>query len=320
MFNICIIYSPGSYGTLIEWCLNYFSNKEFSDNLPFCELGSSHYFDGNHLGGFPELKQFIINSDTDDKNKIVRFHIINYVSDDLIGYTNYVSEHFRKIIWLHPTYKSILWNLHNRFSKIVWNKTYSHKKNYKEDSPKLFKRWLISCLSDGSGEDNLLENIKRFTKNSIIDLENWQLREFLSLYIYKEHLSQTGLDIVDELKHKYPFIKFVPIDSLRDNFQNTIYDIFNYCDLGLINEEKLDMVYQHWIQTQFYKNSDVIVDEIVESIVNNTALDWKDKNLTILDEAFIQMKLRNIGYEIKCFNLNQFPTDSNKLKLLLYAT
>lgn len=59
MFNICIVYSAGSYGTFVEWCLNYFSNPFFPQDLPFLTQGNSHKFAGNHLSIIEGVKAFV---------------------------------------------------------------------------------------------------------------------------------------------------------------------------------------------------------------------------------------------------------------------
>ena len=50
----------------------------------------------------------------------------------------------------------------------------------------------------------------------------------------------------------------------------------------------------------------------------NTNKDTVNPCLSIIDESYIQYRLRIHGYEIRCFGLNNFPKTSNKLRLLLY--
>jgi len=57
------------------------------------------------------------------------------------------------------------------------------------------------------------------------------------------------------------------------------------------------------------------LDKICESIINNIDYSWTD--LTLVDEAEIQKQLRKRGYELRCFELNTFPIDSQSLNKLL---
>lgn len=42
--------------------------------------------------------------------------------------------------------------------------------------------------------------------------------------------------------------------------------------------------------------------------------------VSIFDEAYVQYALRKQGYEIQCYNLDQFPTSSNQLAKIIYET
>jgi|694.fasta_scaffold112135_3 hypothetical protein len=57
------------------------------------------------------------------------------------------------------------------------------------------------------------------------------------------------------------------------------------------------------------------LEKICSAIIKNENYSWKNLNLS--DEAEIQAHLRYLGYEIKCFKLNQFPTDSFSFNELL---
>jgi fatty-acid desaturase len=63
--------------------------------------------------------------------------------------------------------------------------------------------------------------------------------------------------------------------------------------------------------------SNTQINEICESIIKNTDFSWADLNLNISDEAKIQKQLRKYGYELKCFELDIFPTDSQSMNKLL---
>lgn len=295
MFNTSIIFNAGSYGTFIEWCINYFSNPEFPQEYPFNENGNSHKFCGNHLLNINGVKEYV-NNPNSDKNLIVRFHPKTYENESIIENLEYIESRFKNIIFIYSNFDTLLWNINNKFSK-VWD-----------------EGWLEHNHLE------ILENLKKWN-NAIhpSKMQTWEKREFLSLYIYKQHLSEVELELLIEIIPKYNNLLFVDITDLRDNFKETLIKILDYCKLNIINFDKIDEVYNKWIEKQYHKNKDELIKKIVYSILNNIDMNWGNENLTIIDESFIQMELRNNGYEIKCFNLNEFPTSTKDLKPLLYA-
>jgi hypothetical protein len=295
MFNICVAFNCGSYGTFIEWCLNYFSNKDFPQKLPFINNGSSHNYAGNQLVTFDNLKAFVENP-TSDRNSIVRFHPKVFEDERIIDNMRFVAEHFNKVIFLHPTKNSMIWNINNKFDK-----------NFDED-------WLLF------NKEQILENLSHWEVSSLDGIEIWKLREFLSLYIYDQHIAESGLNLLNDLKTEFKNILFVPLEDLRDKFKQTINTLFDYSELNLINQDKIEVIFDNWINCQYHKNKDNLVNKITTAIVDNVDLSWSNENLSIIDESFIQMKLYNKGIKIKCFNLNKFPTSTNELKPFLYAS
>jgi hypothetical protein len=63
---------------------------------------------------------------------------------------------------------------------------------------------------------------------------------------------------------------------------------------------------------------DAIVNDIVNSVIDNTIMHWEHLNLTLVDESWIQMILRDShGLDLQCYNLNAFPKNTSDLKKLL---
>jgi hypothetical protein len=72
------------------------------------------------------------------------------------------------------------------------------------------------------------------------------------------------------------------------------------------------------LQLQTHTNQDQLCKNIVDSVVNNIEFDWSNQTLPLASEAYVQWQLRNLGYEIRCHELDKFPTNSVHLKELLY--
>ena len=56
-----------------------------------------------------------------------------------------------------------------------------------------------------------------------------------------------------------------------------------------------------------------LVDLIVKHTIKKIPYTWSTEKLTIIGEAKIQYLLRSKGYDLKCFDLNVFPTSSTEL-------
>ena len=286
MKNICILYSGGSYGTFIEWCLNYFSGT--AEALLFNENGSSHKFRGNQLIDFSGCVDYVNSA---DDFSIVRFHPKVLKDENLLDNLRFVNSHFKKVIYLSPTKDSFAWSLNNKFEK-VWEEGWiKHNK---------------ALLEKDIGEYSPTIPLEYMTR--------WELREFLSLYLYQQHLLETELEKTPTVQKEFTNFQFITLDNLRDNFKNTIISLLDYCQLDIVNLDKIEEVYQSWISYQYHYFKDRILNDIIESILNNTYYDWEEKKLTLIDETLVQYHLRQHNIEIKCYNLNSFPTNTDNLR------
>lgn len=68
---------------------------------------------------------------------------------------------------------------------------------------------------------------------------------------------------------------------------------------------------------QCHMNKDLLCNQIVESIITNEYFDWSATALTFIDEAMIQKLLRDAGVQLRCYNLNIFPTNTKDFLPLL---
>ena len=72
-------------------------------------------------------------------------------------------------------------------------------------------------------------------------------------------------------------------------------------------------LHQQNIRNQQYRNQDQIAQHILNSVVNDTDYVWNDTDITLYTEAYIQRRLQQLGYMLKCNELNVFPTSTNEL-------
>jgi hypothetical protein len=293
MKNICILFNGGSYGTFLEWCLNYFSDLNFNDPLSFNSNGNSHKFSGNHKLNFLGAVNYINSS---EDLPIIRFHPKTMQDEDLVDNLKFINKKFRKIVYLIPTKNTMAWNINNKFEKI-WD-----------------EGWLKHC------EIEFANCLAGWSKEKIEQMKIWELREFLSLYFYTQHLAESELEKMQDIQKEFTKFQFITIDSLRDNFKNTIITLLEYCKLTPTRLNKVEEIYQEWISLQCNCYKDSLINNIVDSVLNDNLYDWSDSKLTLVDEALIQFYLRQHSIEIKCYNLDTFPTNTTILKNYLDYT
>lgn len=100
--------------------------------------------------------------------------------------------------------------------------------------------------------------------------------------------------------HKYIGAHLLSIDNWR-----------KYLDSDNFSE-----IYEQWLAIQKHKDTDKIVQSIVNSTVNGIDYAWAPLN--IVNEAVVQMQLRDLhSLDLKCYNLDVFPTNTKDLKELL---
>lgn len=287
--TIPILYSGGSYGTFVEWCLNYFSGRSPSKLLPFNKNGNSHLFSGNYLNGITGWREYIA---SDKKYQFVRFHPKLSSKESVIVNLTEVANSSKKVIFLHMPDDLILLGINNKFEKIF-------SEGWLEHNKEMFK-------------DNLL----KWSSKNLSEMAIWEIREFLSFYIISQHKSESEIDDITSIN--LPNVLIISVKDLINDFESTIKKIFHYCDLPIV-ETNFQDIYNSWISLQKHKDKDVIVSKIVQSVLENEQYDWKHHQLTIADEAVVQYRLRDLhNLELKCYNLNYFPTNTLTLKELLF--
>jgi len=286
--TIPIIFQGGAYGTFVEWCLNYFSGEDVVEN-PFNLNGNSHRFRGNHLLHIDGWRNYLT---ANENFKFVRFHPKVKETESIIETIEETLLHAPKVIVLYHDDTLTLLGINNKFDKI-WKEGYL-KHN----------------------EDDLNNHYRNWNKSSREHMDIWEIREFLSMYIFKQHAAEFENNLIEKYENKN--IKKINIKNLFFNFENTIKDLLLWSDLALVKDNFRE-IHDIWTSKQEHKNKDVIAKKIIESILEEKYYDWSNYNLSIIDEAFVQMTLRDLHkLDLRCYNLNVFPTNTKDLKDLLF--
>jgi len=291
MKNVCIVFSGGSYGTFIEWCLNYFGDPTFPIDAPFTKLGNAHNFKGNHLLTIDNCIEY---TKSTNSYPFVRFHPKTNKDEKILDHLKFVSQHFKKTIYISPTAETFAWSLNNKLEKI-WGVHGWMKEN----------------------KDIIHNNINHWGNFTLAEeMETWQFREFLSFFIYDQHLDETEMSLTPMITNYINNIHIITLDNLKQNFKQTILDLLDYCQIVPVRIKTLNHVHSVWLDKQYHIAKDDIISKIISSLSNNEFYSWYGLNLTVTDEALVQYFLRQQGIELRCYNLNTFPTNTDDLKKL----
>ena len=286
--TIPIVFTAGMYGTFLHWALSYFSGLTDLTS-PHTNSGNSHRFRGPHLETIQRWREYVNNPH--QYSKLVRLHPRMSAEDFPKKNINEMLEYASKAIVIYNTDDYQLLLLNNKFEKI----------------------WAHGILKER--ESTLVDTMAKWNKIKLDDMEAWEIREMLShgtcTNIYEESRGDGLITFDDPRAYK------LNIHDLINDFKNRIIEILNYCELPLVRDN-FDEVYQDWVMHQKHLKKDQIVKTIIDSVVNNYEYNWGGQNLTLVDESFVQMELRDLHkLDLLCYNLNVFPTNTTDLKKLL---
>lgn len=142
----------------------------------------------------------------------------------------------------------------------------------------------------------------------------WIIREWFSFFI------------TDIWEHGYNYDRYFHVNSLVsidtndlfNNYQSSLIKIFDRLELKFrVDYPVIQKQHENFVKNQKFHCIQKKCDIWCEQIINNDET-GSMLNLTIFDEAYIQHKLRILGYEIKCDNLNKFPTLLCEMHKLIY--
>jgi hypothetical protein len=298
--SITIVYASGCYGHWIDWCIRYFGLGE-ELLQPFDWNGNSHRMLHTQCQGIQQYKEYC--RSTPDGARIVGLHPVIDQQYNLLQVLTEVNVTSDRTVFLTPDRDSLM---------LAWNNKWT----------KVRPDWLLPY------QNTIQENIKQWGVASWDSADVWAKREFLSFWWWPARLSEHGwLDVYKKNpvwdsypEHKNLNMHTVTLSQLRDDCATSVVSILDYLGLKLQHPyEELVNVCNTWKNLQQHINKDWLVNKIIDSVVNKHYVDWSEYNLTLVDEATIQMILRDTHkLEIKCYNLNTFPTNSTNLRELTF--
>jgi len=160
--------------------------------------------------------------------------------------------------------------------------------------------------------ESLFPNFKWEIKKQWNKEELWTTREYISCWI----------QLVLAVAYKNNINASITTDKLfdenKDIFPAEISRLIQKLGLSVVVDDNIiETNHSVWQKQQQYHNLQKRCDKWIDDIVT-TRKNTTSPCLTIVDEAYVQNCLRSLGYEIRCFKLNNFPKTSNELRSLLY--
>jgi hypothetical protein len=142
------------------------------------------------------------------------------------------------------------------------------------------------------------------------DMQPWELREWLSIF-YPGY--------VDEwiTAHQYISPQWLAVSTreILNNTEQTFKHILEYSG-NLVVDSSFKTFCQEWRgKQQYILDEYAMINTIVDHAINNRHYTWPAVHFVA--ETIVQKKLRDRGYELKCFDLNVFPTTAEELHQLL---
>ena len=292
---IHIFFVPGMFGSSIEYVLQSFTVERNPVDAKIQVDGSMHSFTKQaHLHQLLDsdtMRSFFSSATKDTITTFIYPFQTHKLSELLIDLDSYISDQDQFILIHAGNLRDAELNLLFQYHKIVAGSNLSLGMDF-------------FC---GDNSHNIVNWNSNYSHWS--EMQLWELREWFSLF-YVEWVQEW---IESQFCVEPKFLTVKNTDFLFDPML-TSSRIFDHCNLT----QKLVLAdfLQQWQQAQEYIVDEFrLLDQIVECSIANRALKWKPIN--VIAEAIVQQRLRALGYEIKCNNLNIFPIDSKTLYNLL---
>lgn len=293
--TLAIAFNAGAYGTYLEWVLNNLVTKD-SISSPFTAVGNSHRSRfGHHLNDMDGLARY---SESTLNYPTIRLHPKTHKQHNLQKNLDEILRAVSHLVLLYPSRDHELFCVCNYMTK-VWPDQH--------------------CFDGPMSHANIDDIRNRWPTDNIKDMRTmpvWIQREHMSLDLFNSWRDQVEWYLPDIWHH--PRALIVTTGDLLYDFESTMIKIMQYWGKDLSRSLKeLIPYHDEMLSLQIHKDKDKTCESILKSVLDNfDAWHWGD--LCLISQAWIQHRLRIMGYELRCHELNHFPQDTLSLKALIY--
>lgn len=294
--KICVSYPGGAYGSYLLWLL-YTLTSDDPVLPPFDYNGTSHKV-------YEQAKNKLMPIDTDDLSSIK-------VPDSVYLIKNHPKSQF------HHDMNSTLQQIIDRFGKAIL--LYPSKHHYLLIANNyMYKPWRDGTIWEGPlgyiDTDDIYINYPEAQGIELENLPQWLVREFISLNFF---------DFIESAMGGWYF----PSSALDDNIlvitthellfelHSTLERIRNEYNLTWTKSiTNIEHVHSEKIKQQKFLTQDQMCAKILNSFEKREHFAWQSHDITLVSEAYIQKTITQMGYEVACVGLNNFPTDTTALR------
>lgn len=291
---IHILFVSGSFGSMLEWSVRSYSSEYDNPMKSLKPDGSMHnHRKINHPINYNQLLS--LDTITDPSSIITPIYPMadSHVDKIIEFYNNSRFNNDRRILINIPNINVAELIIMMQYYKISIGLNHT----------------LDSIFNNEVCKENITKWNPHYTHWN--EMQPWELREWFSLF-YPGWASE-WIDISKYVSDEWLIIE--PYDLIND-YNKTIKQVIDFCGLEYIKNELADKISKSWLSLQ----QPIIeeynkIEQIVKYSIKNEFFEWG--KLNILLEAMIQKKLRDHGYELKCYGLNDFPCNSTELYKVL---
>jgi len=299
-----IAFAGGAYGNYFLWVL-YTLLSDSPIQLPFLK-STSHgksYIDPQLIeNGTIKFGNIGLDDISDNAVKLSTIHPIgarDRSATDFNVEIEKISEIVDKVLIPYFDHSTYLLGVNNWVNKVgVW-----------EDDQD--RKWEQNGSLNGLDLDNIRKgwNIE-FDNPS--DVPKYILREYFSFCLFDSWESANGWFSPGTFKKEN--CKFIFISNFFYKFLDTLEEIQQFLDVEWKKDPTELLPYHNTnISRQEYLGQDVLAKNILDSLITQQYFSWKAEDITLYTEAYIQMMLRKQNIQLKCHNLNDFPTSTKEL-------
>ena len=295
--KIVVAYNGGSYGSYLLWLLWTLTSDNDIVNPFNKENGNSHEFYKYARNDILPLNpNDLLNNISVSKAKFIKVHPKIHATDNVANTMDTLVDKFGQAILIYPSHNTYLLNINNFFSKIWTN--------------------LWESLLTYINVNDIYDNYPDAQGLELEQLPIWLVREYLSFNVFSSWESQVDWYLPDYYSNKD--VHLVKIEDILYNTKSVLQNIKQMYNLEWTKSIESIMPY-HNTNLNLQKNlkQDQICNQILNSIFSDTNFSWSGNDLTLISEAYLQKKLRDSGYDLRCHNLNTFPTTTTQLKEII---
>ena len=287
---IHILFVPGAFGTMLEWGIRNYSDYYTSVPTEMLSDGSMHSLKKEcHMCSVSELE--LLKTAAPDSITTPIYPMIDFTAVEVINFFEHNYQQDPKIFVSIPDLATAEFIMLMIYDKISVGLNHSYD---------------IFC---GNNENNVKQWNSAYQHWR--DMQSWELREWLSLF-YTTWV-QEWIDAKNTVPESWLVID---PNQLIVNYHAVVEQCIQHCGMKYVPNYPADVTARTWCskQAEVYKQYQIL-NTIVDCVIKGESYEFAPLNL--IAQAIIQKRLRDQGYNLACFNLNDFPTNTQELHRLI---